>query len=181
MGFAVDGAGDVNGDGFADVIVGAPEYDNGQIDEGRVDLYYGNQGDGFDRIPRQARSDDSAPIDLLGRSNSVSSFRVKALGRTAAGRGRVRLEVEVKPLGVPFDGTGLTTGSVFNTGTPNAAGSRVPLTVLASGLDSDTPYHWRLQDHQQLAAIPGQALVLDADERHHRGRPAHPRRDRSGG
>ena len=28
-------AGDVNGDGYADVIVGAPDYDNGQTDEGR--------------------------------------------------------------------------------------------------------------------------------------------------
>ena len=28
-------AGDVNGDGYADVIVGALDYDNGQVDEGR--------------------------------------------------------------------------------------------------------------------------------------------------
>lgn len=35
-------AGDVNGDGYADVIIGAPFYDNGQEDEGRVVVYYGS-------------------------------------------------------------------------------------------------------------------------------------------
>ncbi|MGE5498488.1 MAG: FG-GAP-like repeat-containing protein, partial [Syntrophothermus sp.] len=34
-------AGDVNGDGFGDVIIGANSYDNGQTDEGKVYLYYG--------------------------------------------------------------------------------------------------------------------------------------------
>ena len=33
-------AGDVNGDGYADVIVGAPDYDNGQADEGRAFVYH---------------------------------------------------------------------------------------------------------------------------------------------
>ena len=37
-------AGDVNGDGYADVIVGAPRYDNGQTDEGRTFVYYGSAG-----------------------------------------------------------------------------------------------------------------------------------------
>ncbi|MCC6608010.1 MAG: FG-GAP repeat protein [Anaerolineae bacterium] len=42
FGYAVAGAGDVNGDGYDDVIIGAPRYDNGETDEGRVFAYYGS-------------------------------------------------------------------------------------------------------------------------------------------
>ena len=42
MGFSVATAGDVNGDGFSDVIVGAWGYDNGQTDEGRALVYHGS-------------------------------------------------------------------------------------------------------------------------------------------
>ncbi|NQU52706.1 MAG: transglycosylase domain-containing protein, partial [Bacteroidetes bacterium] len=35
-------AGDVNNDGLADIIVGAPKIDNGNINEGMVDVYYGS-------------------------------------------------------------------------------------------------------------------------------------------
>ena len=38
---AVASAGDVNGDGYADVIVGAPFYDAGEIDEGAAFLFLG--------------------------------------------------------------------------------------------------------------------------------------------
>jgi hypothetical protein len=41
-GESVAGAGDVNGDGYDDVIVGAPFYDNGQTDEGRAFLFLGS-------------------------------------------------------------------------------------------------------------------------------------------
>jgi len=34
--------GDVNGDGFLDIGVGAWQYDNGQVDEGRAYIYYGS-------------------------------------------------------------------------------------------------------------------------------------------
>jgi FG-GAP repeat protein len=41
FGASVSTAGDVNGDGYADVIVGANLFDNGQSDEGRAFLYLG--------------------------------------------------------------------------------------------------------------------------------------------
>ncbi|NUM43834.1 MAG: FG-GAP repeat protein [Anaerolineales bacterium] len=42
FGLSVDTAGDVNGDGYDDVIIGAPYFDNGQVNEGRAFLYYGS-------------------------------------------------------------------------------------------------------------------------------------------
>ncbi|WP_353717489.1 FG-GAP-like repeat-containing protein [Dyadobacter sp. 676] len=42
MGTSVAGAGDVNGDGFYDVIVGLPGYSNGQSHEGTARIYYGS-------------------------------------------------------------------------------------------------------------------------------------------
>jgi hypothetical protein len=39
LGFSVSGAGDVNGDGFDDVIVGASRYDAGEEDEGAAFVY----------------------------------------------------------------------------------------------------------------------------------------------
>ncbi|MBI2584247.1 MAG: FG-GAP repeat protein [Candidatus Aenigmarchaeota archaeon] len=42
FGTSVAGAGDVNGDGFGDVIAGAPRYDNGESDEGAVFAYLGS-------------------------------------------------------------------------------------------------------------------------------------------
>jgi hypothetical protein len=42
LGISVATAGDINGDGFADVIVGAYLYDNGQTNEGRALVYHGS-------------------------------------------------------------------------------------------------------------------------------------------
>jgi len=42
MGYSVASAGDVNDDGFDDVIVGSPFHDNGQADEGMAFIYHGS-------------------------------------------------------------------------------------------------------------------------------------------
>jgi hypothetical protein len=44
LGYAVDGAGDVNGDGLLDVVVGAPKADGFAVDSGNAYLYSGANG-----------------------------------------------------------------------------------------------------------------------------------------
>ncbi len=57
-----DAAGDVNGDGYSDVIVGALFFSNGQTDEGRGFVYYGIQGAGLAVIPAQLNSASSSGL-----------------------------------------------------------------------------------------------------------------------
>ena len=47
FGYTVGGGADLNGDGFADVMVGAYQYDSGQVNEGVVGVYYGGSGSNF--------------------------------------------------------------------------------------------------------------------------------------
>ncbi|MCK6620087.1 MAG: FG-GAP repeat protein [Calditrichaceae bacterium] len=68
FGYSVAGAGDVNNDGFSDVIVGAYRNDAGGFDAGRAYLYFG--GPGMDNIP-EAIFTGEAGVDYFG--NSVSS------------------------------------------------------------------------------------------------------------
>lgn len=69
FGMSVAGAGDVNGDGFEDVLVGAPYYDRGQVDEGLVFVYPGSE-DGVLKRPLQRIEGNQADAWL---GNSVSS------------------------------------------------------------------------------------------------------------
>lgn len=62
FGIAISNAGDVNGDGYDDVIIGASSYDNGQTNEGGAFIYYGT-ADGINTTPA---------VILEGNQNSAS-------------------------------------------------------------------------------------------------------------
>jgi hypothetical protein len=145
FGYSLGTAGDANGDGFSDVIVGALYYDDGQTNEGRAFAYYGNLGDGLDRIPQQQRIDNS-PIAVLGLTDDPNEFRMRILGRTPAGRGRVRIEGEVQPYGTPFaGGAEIFRGPFVDTGTPGPNGSAVTVANRPGGLHAGTLYCWRVR------------------------------------
>lgn len=57
FGAAVDGAGDVDGDGWDDVIVGSPLYDPGSTDAGRADVLSGMTGSTIQTWTGQATND----------------------------------------------------------------------------------------------------------------------------
>ena len=56
LGFSVAGAGDVNGDGYADVIVGAWRYDAGEKDEGAAFIFHGSASGIPDASPATANT-----------------------------------------------------------------------------------------------------------------------------
>jgi len=146
VGGAVGSAGDVNGDGYADVIQAMDPFTH---DRGRVVLFYGNDSAGASVVPQQRRADDSTPVGDGGRSWSVGSFRLSALGRSPFGRAAVKQEWEVKRIGALFDGTGTQRSAVwYDTGTEG-----VSLDGLISGLPPNA-YHWRVRFMYDAATSP---------------------------
>jgi hypothetical protein len=149
-GSAIATRGDVNGDGFPDVLTGLPGLDvAGLTDIGNAILWYGNGGvshllgEGRDRRMQARWADDSQAIGLLGEADQAS-MAVKALGRSAMGRDEVALEVEVKELGQAFDGTGTSLGNLTDTGAPAPSiGSAIELLVAAAGLPAGSHARWR--------------------------------------
>ena len=63
FGFSVSAAGDVNGDGYGDVIVGAYAYDNGELGEGRAFVYLGSAF-GLSAAPSWTAESDQAAANL---------------------------------------------------------------------------------------------------------------------
>ncbi|HEX4823993.1 MAG TPA: FG-GAP-like repeat-containing protein [Candidatus Polarisedimenticolaceae bacterium] len=142
FGIAVGTAGDTNGDGDSEIVVGSTggAVQNAATGTGYL---YGRVLRGLAGSPQQFQADDSAPIDQNGLSSSPVSFRVHAKGMSAAGRARVRLQWEVKPLSSPLSGTAVKGGASFvTTGNP---GSSVSLDELVTGLNFGTAYRWRVR------------------------------------
>ncbi|MCA9728997.1 MAG: VCBS repeat-containing protein, partial [Candidatus Eisenbacteria bacterium] len=71
FGSSVDAAGDVNGDGYDDIVVGSSFYANGQSGEGRVSVYYGSS-DGATATAAWSYESDVASANL--------GFRVAGIG-----------------------------------------------------------------------------------------------------
>lgn len=148
--------GDLNGDGFGDVFVGSPYAGN----VGQIRAYYGGCGglveyiSGQIRLPRQFRADGITSFSLLGASDQATSLIMGADARSAMGRDRVQAQVQIAPVGTTFAGPAIA-GGTFDTGVPVVGpGSAVYLTVAASGLAPQSPYHWRMRFKSRSPYFP---------------------------
>ncbi len=134
VGDNVASAGDVNGDGFGDMVISAGGHN--------LYLYYGNTRDGAMPPPGAAaiarRPGVSIPIPPGGKP-ATRAFDVRLMARSPHGRTRVKVAVEAKPFGTLFDGTGLVKSTTWlDTGL-----SRVAATTSLTGLAAAKRYHWR--------------------------------------
>ncbi|QEC41552.1 FG-GAP-like repeat-containing protein [Pseudobacter ginsenosidimutans] len=112
MGFAISGAGDLNGDGYGDIVAGAPVYANGQSSEGAFYVFSGNNpGSGLNKMLSLFNSDLTTRID---KSNFGSGdFGVKIWGRSFLGRSKGKLVWETRSNGQAYSGAQITNSTQF--------------------------------------------------------------------
>ncbi len=141
-GRSVAGRFDYDGDGFADLLFGEVRGNDAQDDARYVHLVLA-AGEPTDVQPpgklRQWRlGSPSTRIALHGMSSDDDAFVARMVARTAGGSARVRTEIEVKPYGVPFDGT----GTVLSGTSVDVGGDGVDISRTISGLAPGL-YRWR--------------------------------------
>jgi hypothetical protein len=92
FGFALTCAGDLEGDGFDDVVIGAPLYDDTSTDIGIVHLYHGDQvaAGGFPPVPDAAFPGADAD-DRLGYATAVGDLNGDDLADLAIAASRAEL------------------------------------------------------------------------------------------
>lgn len=98
LGLPVASAGDVNGDGYSELITGACWY-NGKA--GKAYLYYGNGGPGAVFKPQQLRDDMTAPISA-GANAYEQKFRMGLTLKSPSGKVWSKLQWQVAPWGATF-------------------------------------------------------------------------------
>ena len=141
IGSQVAGAGDVDGDGFADVLM-AGAHRTAYDPPAAVLLQRGNDGGGRLALPRQTRGDGSGLLVQPWGRATRDSFSVTLHAVHPLGRGRARLQVQACPSATPFGGESCREYTAAGwTEIVDADG--VDLSEMAEWLEEDTLYRWR--------------------------------------
>jgi len=161
FGSSVAGGGDVDGDGYSDIVIGASGATSAFTSEGALFMHHGNQDRGLDRLSRQYQADLISPLS----TNSVDfddfdRFGIGHRARSPIQRTMAKLHWEVVHEGQPFSGTPITF-SMATTGS-GAAWTMLPLagTEIKQLILKDpgfVRYKWRVRvEYRQNKLIDGQ-------------------------
>jgi hypothetical protein len=145
LGISVACAGDVDADGFADVIVGALRFDNFNTDEGVVFVFHGSGlGGGRLVLARQKRGDGSGiPVQPWGGAHSGTNFVAELRANHPRGRGRVKAQLQACPSGAQFGDASCTTVTTPTWLTVNRTTPDVLISHTFAGLAEGELYRWR--------------------------------------
>ncbi len=160
LGVSVSSAGDVNGDGYSDVIIGSTQFTSGTANEGAALVFYGNNGDGLRATVQQYKPGSSNVVSSGSLTGTNGQVRLNTFGKSPYGRADGKIVYEHKESGAPFSGSTITnstsssgSGSLTDMGT-TATG--IELNKDISGLVSSKEYKWRARVQYSLSNNPYQ-------------------------
>ncbi len=145
LGLSAAGPGDMNGDGFADVVIGTPFADLfAGSDAGRIDVFAGN---GRFTPNRRTRMILPGSTSVLAAHNSIGlgEFALEHQVRSPRGGGDMRLRVEMADAGNPFapaDGVHHDTWHSFFASTLGTSAARITTREINPPFGNG-PIHWR--------------------------------------
>jgi len=126
FGRSVSTAGDVNGDGYSDIITGASEFDGVSAGEGKAFVYYGNGGTSIKSGIQQYQYNTNTVVASGNATDYNGGVTLKMLARNPFGRTSGKVAYEYKENSVPFSGNNITNSTSFtgisNSSTMNGAG-----------------------------------------------------------
>jgi len=142
FGETIGSAGDVNGDGLAELLVCARRYnvDADNDREGKLYIYYPNQESAMRHRLRQIRVGDSIPVAPQGVSDAVDGFRVSMFTRSPFGVDQVKLQWEAAWISSLYESGSASTGISPEWADTGLTGTA--LTVRVQGLPGVGAYRW---------------------------------------
>lgn len=157
FGYTVASAGDINGDGFSDVIIGAPNFDNSMTDEGAAFLFLGNGGMGKRSNLRLYNTNLTTPI-TRANYNNPNAFGAGLFAKSPLGRAKGKLVWEVKANGQPFSGNPIGNTTIFydkQAGFTNLGIGGIELKSQVQKRGKQTKIRTRIE-YEKATAITGQ-------------------------
>ncbi|MCX6162123.1 MAG: FG-GAP-like repeat-containing protein [Ignavibacteriae bacterium] len=159
FGCSVSTAGDINGDGFSDVIIGASGLQNSS---GRAYLFFGNNMEGkpVQTLLQQYRPGTTTVVSPGGNSTVANKIRLSLLCKSPFGRTRGKLVYEYKDEHTPFSGNPIT-NSTACTGTgiwTKLTGTGVPVYADISSVPISHDYKWRVRVKYDIVSNPYQVF-----------------------
>ncbi|HMQ69983.1 MAG TPA: integrin alpha, partial [Ignavibacteria bacterium] len=145
FGFSISTAGDVNGDGYSDIIIGSPLQNNGQADEGMVFVFYGNLATCQRANVRQFDNGTGNVICSGNNTGTNGGVRHRIYANSPYGRADGTIAFERKRTGNAFSGTIITKSTDFNnSGTyEDLSFNGKNINYDVNGLNSSNEFRWR--------------------------------------